>query len=1297
MFVCIFLKPDVGLGQCGTNQIQNPNFLLGTPCTLPGNNGSSSFENGCVEGWLRASQSPHHAIQNPNSYSDVLCDIFNLPPVPYDGSEFTCIGSYEGIFQNVNILQNPLLSFQFSLDVAGLSCEKLFPGNTMEILITKNLTDQIPFFTLLNYPKQSLLVHTISNSIPTTLTTQFTVQQGSGFNQIWIRNRYPDRQTGMFTFDNAILTCSTNAISEITTSNLGNVFNFGATNLDSSCPFITYSWNFDDTESGALNNVSTLSDPSHIFSAPDTYNVCVDIIDCHGCCGSFCKLVTICEPPTPSFTATGCPNVTFTVTNQMAGNSYIWDFGDNTVNGTGNMINHSYNSNGIKEVKLTVTNSCGSVSITQNVEVNCIGPSSSCSNQSGCITIGTDINSQIRLSDLINGTNPIIPTINGYFGTRVIQGGCYSLKGRLIIDVMTDMRNTQWYCGPGATIEVKTWLFSATESIFQGCDQMWRGIIVTNDFPGSLISNGIWLANTRIQDAWRGVELRNKTGINAVTSQFIDNYVGVLLSGVGTSTQIISNSFVGCSFINKGQMLNSYPNQGEWAQRSYAGIQAYNVSLLNVNGLKSRNVFHNLSFGIKTFKTNLNISNNTFLVNDVTSKENRYFSAAIEMYNGSGVSVIKNNIIENVYEGVLSYNSQNEHISIFQNEFKGIAPASWEVPFRGFKISGAQNSTVDISERNSFSFDNPWAGSVCWVQNCIFKGFNFENNQVKSINENVEDGFGGLGYIDNISGSDLVFKNNVIESDALNGFQIYNSKDLNIINNNFVKINGYTPSWRSLFYTGNSDRLLFKKNEAEGYGTFMSAGAGPVGGSESTYCCNICTSPGNTIIFGGGNSLISNLFNNQIHALTLESGTIIGAQPSRGNIWNNSLSFAEISSYVPDQFYLILNRFNVDPDQPGHRPFHIIPANIQSDWFQTNGTSKECSRYQDCESPYGFINTTNNYGLNPISDENITNKVQNFVNVARYNDNMISGNTFLSRWANASAMYEYQLNYPQIDWNSKIDQYSREINYYDSNLHISNNIIQWKHAEIAKSNLYSIDENTHSIVKSNQEIINSKIKEITELESILGDSLNSTLSDLHLSIAEASDVIKMINNTVTQNVLVDAQNLANEILTLPEEFSFLVERKKIWTIEMKKIISGIASLTPVDWTEIRRIAALCPLEYGGTVYEAWGMLKLKGENPEDISIDGSCPTTTDPRTRDTRTADMLINPNPTTGTLHLNLMARKADGISFYNIFGNEVMHEVISDKTQVLDISNFENGVYFYKVSSENNVVFTGKVLKID
>lgn len=103
---------------------------------------------------------------------------------------------------------------------------------------------------------------------------------------------------------------------------------------------VSYNWNWGDG-----SPASTTADPSHIYSEPGTYSICLTAVSNEGCVDEYCHEIVIspasqdCEA---SFTYTVNNNVvSFHGQSNVPNVDYIWLFGDNH-DGTGENINHTY-------------------------------------------------------------------------------------------------------------------------------------------------------------------------------------------------------------------------------------------------------------------------------------------------------------------------------------------------------------------------------------------------------------------------------------------------------------------------------------------------------------------------------------------------------------------------------------------------------------------------------------------------------------------------------------------------------------------------------------------------------------------------------------------------------------------------------------------------------------------------------------------------------------------------------------------------------------------------------------------
>jgi PKD repeat protein len=126
--------------------------------------------------------------------------------------------------------------------------------------------------------------------------------------------------------------------------------------------FITgYQWDFGDGTTSTANN------PTHAFTAPGTYTVCLTALSATGCDSSFCKTVVVYNVPIADFEFVNddlCLNeqpvsfINYSFDSLTNVSGYLWDFGDGNTSLAVNPF-HSYTAAGTYDVKLIITNTSG--------------------------------------------------------------------------------------------------------------------------------------------------------------------------------------------------------------------------------------------------------------------------------------------------------------------------------------------------------------------------------------------------------------------------------------------------------------------------------------------------------------------------------------------------------------------------------------------------------------------------------------------------------------------------------------------------------------------------------------------------------------------------------------------------------------------------------------------------------------------------------------------------------------------------------------------------------------------------
>jgi immune inhibitor A len=136
---------------------------------------------------------------------------------------------------------------------------------------------------------------------------------------------------------------------------------------------LKYAWNF-----GVLNANSTLLKPEYTYTDSGDYTVTLTVTDGAGTIVTASETVRVIIKPVASFTATKSNLVVSlqsTSTKGFGALTYAWDFGDSSVIATNAATSHAFATAGTYAVKLTVTDSLGSVhSVTQNIVVTAAMP-----------------------------------------------------------------------------------------------------------------------------------------------------------------------------------------------------------------------------------------------------------------------------------------------------------------------------------------------------------------------------------------------------------------------------------------------------------------------------------------------------------------------------------------------------------------------------------------------------------------------------------------------------------------------------------------------------------------------------------------------------------------------------------------------------------------------------------------------------------------------------------------------------------------------------------------------------------
>lgn len=208
-------------------------------------------------------------------------------------------------------------------------------------------------------------------------------------------------------------------------------------------------WDFGDS------NMSTVSNPKHVYDTPGNYTVKLKAWSSPDYCPNvISKEITIVGKPISSFiadTMNGCQPLLIQFTNQSVGGLHsVWNFGDNTGNSTDASPKHTFDQSGTFKVKLTVfdANNCFTDTSIANIIVHpkpkadfsfenkdyCLGYDSIDVHNISTEAVGYIWKFQSNIDTVIE--NAFFPTAYGNHNIELIATSDHNCKDTLIKNVL---------------------------------------------------------------------------------------------------------------------------------------------------------------------------------------------------------------------------------------------------------------------------------------------------------------------------------------------------------------------------------------------------------------------------------------------------------------------------------------------------------------------------------------------------------------------------------------------------------------------------------------------------------------------------------------------------------------------------------------------------------------------------------------------------------------------------------------------------------------------------------------------
>lgn len=643
-------------------------------------------------------------------------------------------------------------------------------------------------------------------------------------------------------------------------------------------PDATYTWDFGDGTTATGLNVS------HAFPSFSVYTVELTV---NNACGEavFSQPVSASNLPQAEFTfveGANCENqeVVFTAL-LIPEATYFWNFGDGAT-AAGQVVEHTFPAPLAYTVELTVSNDCGESVFTQQVLApDCL----TCEDCNVNQTIGQP-GVTTKLSDAI--ASNLLPANSASGLTRCIEG-------TLLLDFISNTQTSYGFyncvlqMGPGARILIAPdFSVDINESIFLGCDAMWRGIEVS---AGATVKG---ILNSQISDAQYGLYLNpgtaaDPTYVYANGNVFRDNFVGVYVAGgsgnilnwINTHNKYTSTAALLPPFSGQTAAPEGLPQLA--GSQALAGIVADAFP-----GVRSRNnTYQNLTSGIILRKASAwSFDDDFFNIRDNGNHYTAFDLAGVAVYSrGSGAQTltVEMPLVDNCKYGI---NANMTSISATSGQYMNVDHGI------GAILVGSGETTIGGSPTNQNTIDALFTGILIAVP--VFNStVNISNNDVTISTPGNLWGV-GIGILSNEIGQATVSQNQVTVNNFGKGIWLGGSKRVEVIDNSIMLMGDNAQAGIQLYGAmTTSCRVVDNVVTGPGPDGNTTVGLDLVNAAGNAYCCNTFQELNVGMQVNGASTstdlVRGNTFGvSQTSLLLPNVNAILGSQTHTQNCWTTS-------------------------------------------------------------------------------------------------------------------------------------------------------------------------------------------------------------------------------------------------------------------------------------------------------------------------------------------------------------------------------------------------------------------------
>ena len=984
-----------------------------------------------------------------------------------------------------------------------------------------------------------------------------------------------------------------------------------------------------------------------------------------------------------SINCAGSPvNISTSIIGHSTGLTYAWTSNPGSFNSNATFINPSPLV--MTTYIVVVSDTSGTTSI-DSVTVTPI-PVDSC-----CIPPGFNLSS----GDLQLFNTSASAYIQQYGANTISTGNIILIVGTFTVDTnFTFTGCSNIVMAPGALIDV---LPSRTLTIFDchqySCGSMSQGIRAR---PGKSKVN---IRYSTIEDAQYGVDLGMLSSLKSIGNHFKNNYIGINAVSPGNSAIVVGLTISGTSFESTRNLSPKYIAQMPLPKlRPLAGINLYNVLSVSINP-DTANIFSNMNMGIIANRTNINVSNCKF-INMLNYDAAAYYLQSTEV----GSAIYGQGSVGNAYN--VTFTGLKDSLNPdFENCMNGIKTLRMNL-----YASNSYMENVDVGIEGARNFN----GIISITGNII-------NANLTGISAALNWHADGITILDNdIKGGQNVVQNSGAISSAI-GIDIQgnnNSKSTNfLVANNMVDLFDYGHTGIHM----NSSKFVeitenFVTLENSGTNTTMN-GITVENSEQSSISCNGITGTRinqsndyheaailyisslgnvisqNTMNYTSQGIEVKGICDDGVNQTVIEKNTIVfhynglnysgsayvNKQENTGNLWMNPINYPGFGAV----------NYNTDPNIINYERYRVngagqsLPPNrFPAGWFGTNGLQDSIINFGDCDH-YNFVNP------NPIPD-------------------------LLKLSEDSILTIEYQ---QELNWQAKLKVYQKLIEHPE---YLAEN------ADLADFYTLNAATSIHYIAKVNVENDKLLANQQTVIENIKNNSIDiyqksgllkqifTQLEEPDLEQTEIDSLLTLLDRLMVeldQSIqlndfyVMQLRNSISDKIDLIGQLTDSIQATEIYEVN-EKVINEISTNIELNPDErllnsyesiLFGIATQCPLAGGTAVYKARAYYKKINPNVFYDDVNTCIQSGIVYRKKDQPKLQYCnLYPNPTSGVLFISYSITAEATLEITDASGRLLLKsklESTSSSTKV-DLSLFQNGIYFYRILEETSILNNGKII---